>query len=275
MIFCKIRTCCIIFILANLLTGCSDDDYEVAGSPPGEIDQASGGIWVGTWVGPSGGESNVVGFSTDEDPATGEARFSFILFPSLIQIAGTAKVNGFNITGGATAYTTEPGDTFPSGNTTTGIMFSGTLQERATLNAEWQIDEGESGSFSVSYDDQHKRGADLAKLDDLWVAFDINDNPLGLFDIMDGMIFRQTAVCTTTGSIKIPDQQFNVYEWESTITSNTPNSCPIAGSYTGLGVLADYEDGNFAYIDDEFDVLLNSPSRAAALRLVRDSRISP
>jgi hypothetical protein len=238
------------------------------GSSVAAGDQASGGIWLGSWTGPGGGEEAALAFSTDVDTDTGQARVNFFLLPSLIQIAGTAQVDGTLITGSGTAYTTVPGDSFPGGGTTTGVTFSGTLNERSTLEADWSIDAGESGSLSLEYDNQHTRGADLARLNGVWTLYDLDDNPMGTFDIMDGMIFRQTAVCTSTGTIAIPDPQFNIYAWAATITSNTPGSCFIEGEYTGLGALSDSNDESPVPLNDEFDVLVNSDTRAFPLILV-------
>jgi hypothetical protein len=277
----NIRLLATTLLLGAALSGCGSDD-ELRLVTPG--DQPTGGIWVGTWTGPSGGQEDVVAFSTDIDPDSGEARFEALILSSLIRVSGTVQVDGALITGTATAYTTEPGDTFPGGSTTTGLTFAGTLQGRATLDADWLIDAGESGSFSVAYNEQHLRGADLTRLDDNWVDFDIDGNRIclpfdpectivGPLNIMNGMIFRQTPACTTTGTITIPDPAFNMYEWNSTISDTSPNECPIKGQLTGLGVLTDFEADGLVFENDEFDVLASNPGFAGYRILVRESSI--
>ena len=179
-------------------------------------------------------------------------------------------MDGTRISGSGTAYTTEPGDTFPGGSTTSALSFTGTLQERSTLDGDWSIAAGDSGSFSLAYDAQHTRGAELSRLDGLWALFDLDGNPAGFFDISNGMIFRQTPVCTSMGTITIPDPQYNIYDWAATVTSNTPGSCPIEGNYVGLGALTDSVDDSPAPLNDEFDVLVTSPTRAIPLLLIRE-----
>jgi len=261
--FSRITACCVVIISTTILLSCGGG----GGSAPAG-DQASGGIWLGIWTGPGGGDEAALAFSTDVDTDTGQARFSFFLFPSLIQVAGTVQVDGTRITGSGTAYTTVPGDSFPGGGTTTGLTFSGTLSERSMLQADWTIDAGESGTFSLDYDAQHTRGADLDRLNGLWTLFDLDNNPMGTFDILDGVIFRQTADCTSMGTITIPDPQFNMYEWAATVTSNTPGSCFIEGEYTGLGALGDSDDQSPVPLNDEFDVLVNSDTLALPLLLL-------
>ena len=253
----------IIFVSTTILMSCGGGgDSAFVGN------QASGGIWMGTWTGPDGGIESALAFSTDIDPDTGKARFSMFLFPSRIQTAGTAQIDGTQISGTGTGYTTVTGDSFPGGETTTGITFTGTLHEGETLSGDWTIDSGESGSFSLVYDEQHLRGADLARLNGLWTLYNLDDMAIGTFDILDGMIFRQTTDCTSMGTITIPDPQLNMYEWSATVTSNTPGSCFIEGNYTGLGALTDSDDESPTPLNDEFDVLVNSNTLAFPLLLV-------
>jgi len=263
----RISACCAVVISTTMLLSCGGGGGGGYSAPVG--DQASGGIWLGTWTGPGGGVETALAFSTDINADTGEARFSAFIFPSLIQVAGTGQVDGTRITGSGTAYT-PPGDSFPGGGNTTGLTFTGTLSERSTLAADWTIDAGESGSFSLEYDPQHMRGADLDRLNGLWTLFNLDNNPIGTFDILDGMIFRQTADCTSMGTITIPDPQFNIYEWAATVTSNTPGSCFIEGEFTGLGALTDSDDASPVPLNDEFDVLVNSDTIALPLMLVLD-----
>lgn len=254
----------IFSFLAALLMSCGENGPAFIG------DQAAGGIWLGTWTGPDGGVEAALALSTDVDVDTGQARFSMFLVPSLIQIAGTAQVDSTSITGSGTGYATLSGDKFPGGATTTGISFTGRLRTGQTLSGDWTIDSGESGSFSLDYSEEHLRGADLSRLDGSWTQFDLDDNPLGTFNILDGTVFRQTADCTSIGTITIPDRQFNIYEWAATVTSNTPGSCFIEGDYTGLGALTDTDDDSPVPLNDEFDVLVNSDTLAFPLLLVFD-----
>lgn len=234
-------------------------------------DQATGGIWIGDWTGGASGIEAALAYSTDVDASSGEAQFSMLLYPSRIQIAGTGQIDGTRIAGSGTAYT-QPGDFFPGGGTTTGFSFTGTLREGQTLSGDWTIDAGESGSFSLAYQQEHLRGADLASLNGIWTLYDIDDefnaNPLGTFDILDGRIFRQTADCTSEGTITIPDPQLNMYGWAATVTSNTPGSCFIEGDYTGLSALVDSDETSPVPLNDEFDVLVSSATLAIPLKLI-------
>ena len=263
----KFLSACVLIASVMLVTSCGGGGGSGSTPIPG-----TGGIWIGTWIGPGGGEEAALALSTDIDTDTGVASFSFFLYPSRIQVAGTAQldVDGIAITGSGTAFTI-PGDSFPGGETTTGFSFTGTLREGLTFDADWTIDAGDSGSFSLDYQQEHLRSADLAKLDGIWTLYDIDDdlkqNPMGTFDILDGMIFRQTADCASTGSITIPDSRFNMYVWDATVTSNTVGSCFIEGHYTGLGVLSDTDDESPTPLNDEFDALVNSETLAFPLLL--------
>lgn len=271
--FTRSATYCLTLIAALIISSCGGGG---GGSAP-PADEASGGIWLGEWdTGPGNDISAAAAFSTDVDPDTGEARFSMLVYPALVQIAGTLQVDGTSATGSGTAYTTVPGDSFPGGATRTGFSFTGTISEGQFVRGDWTIDAGDSGSFDLDYDAQHLRGADLARLDGLWTVceFNVSDelcpNPMGTFDILDGMIFRQTGDCTSMGTITIPDPQYNMYEWSATVTSNAPGSCFIEGDYSGLGALTDSEDESPVPLNDEFDVLVNSDRLAIPLLLILD-----
>ena len=88
----RITACCAVVISTTMLLSCGGGGGDGDPAPVG--DQASGGIWLGTWTGPGGGVEAALAFSTDINTNTGEARFSFFLFPSLIQMAGTVQVDG-------------------------------------------------------------------------------------------------------------------------------------------------------------------------------------
>jgi hypothetical protein len=94
-----------------------------------------------------------------------------------------------------------------------------------------------------------------------WTVYDDNLNPFATFTIeADGRFFGQNVLgCTSLGQVSLIDQQFNVYDVESTISG-----CPIAGDYAGLATLGELVNPN--------DVLLASLSndqRALLLAMER------
>ena len=265
--FSRFTACCVLVVSAAALLSCGGGG---GGSPS---DQAAGGIWLGEWTGGEGGIEGALAFSTDIDTDSGLAQMSMILIPSRIQIAGTLKVDGTRFAGSGTAFA-PPGDSFPDGASTTSLTFSGTLREGEFVRGDWSIDSGESGSFDLEYDAQHLRGADVARLDGDWTLCGLEDsaevcpNPMGSFNILNGMIFRQTEDCTSMGWVTVPDPALNMYVWNATVRSITPGSCFIEGDYSGLGALTDSDDESPAALNDEFDVLVNSDALAFPLLLV-------
>ena len=237
------------------------------GSVQPTADQDFGGLWEGEWLvdgGPPGGEV-AIAISTDD------GRFEILLPEIGIRISGMlVSLDGRNVIGTGHAFTLAEGDTFPGGATVTGFDFSGEVDERATITGNWEIDAGDFGTFSFVYDDLHQRGAALETLAGLWVLVDPNLNPIpiGIFDIDNaGNVFLENPACIFSGTVTIPDADYNVYEWNVTVTDNLPNICQLAGASSGLAALGDQDEDNPAPQNDLFLVLTSRGDATAAALL--------
>jgi hypothetical protein len=229
-----------------------------------EPDQKFGGLWDGSWAVDGGAEPEIaVAISND----AGE--FQFLLPELVIQVSGTAVVNGSDVIGSGLAFVPE-GDSFPDGSTVTGFTFEGTLTERSILSGNWMIDAGDSGSFELNYDPIYERNVTVEALNGSWLPFTLLGDPAGpAFNINDGEVFRQTPICTSNASVTLADSGFDVFHWEATVTTTDQTECPVAGSYSGLATLGD-SDENLGPLNDILLVLLNNDVRGLALLLVRE-----
>jgi hypothetical protein len=226
--------------------------------------QKFGGLWDGSWTVDGGAEpENAIAISTD----AGE--FQFILPGLLIQVSGTAVVNGTQVIGSGLAFVPE-GDSFPDNSTVTGFTFEGTITERSKLSGNWVIEAGDSGSFELNYDPLHERDVTTGTLNGSWLSFNLLGDPVGpAFNINDGQVFRQTPVCTSNASVTLADSGFDVFRWEATITTTDQTECPVAGVYAGLAALGD-SDEMLGPLNDALLVLLNNDVRGLALLLLRE-----
>jgi Na+/H+ antiporter NhaC len=75
------------------------------------------------------------------------------------------------------------------------------------------------------------------------------------------VIFGQSALCTSTGTVTIPDPAFNVYAWNTAVSGG---ACPITGDYAGLGALGDDVSPN-----DSLIILASNSLRALLIALQR------
>lgn len=227
-------------------------------------DQKFGGLWDGSWAVDGGAEpESAVAISND----AGE--FQFLLPELLIQVSGTAVINGTDVIGSGLAFVPE-GDSFPDGSTVTGFTFEGTLAERSILNGNWMIDAGDSGTFELTYDPIHERDVTVEALNGSWLPFTLLGDPAGpAFNINNGQVFRQTPSCTSNASVALADSGFDTFSWDATITATNQTECPVAGSYTGLATLGD-SDETLGPLNDLLLVLLNNDVRGLALLLVRE-----
>jgi hypothetical protein len=233
-------------------------------------DQAFGGLWDGSWDvdGGQGGDT-ALGITTDN------GQFQLLLLDATtqeasIQISGTAVVDGTQVSGTGLAYTLQEGDTFPGGTTVTGFSFMGTLSQRNTLTGSWMIDAGQTGEFNFAYDADYERDSSLTLLNGSWLPFDFVGNQSGpAFNILDGDVFRQTPVCTSSGTITVPNPNVNVYAWNTTITTTDAIPCPLAGNYSGLATVGDTDEPGSEPNDAQV-VLLTNPDRALSLLLLRE-----
>lgn len=212
-------------LLFVLVSACGSSSGGDSGSDSGPAPTNAGGIWTGsTFDDQSGLTFRADGVITENG---GSGRFfnengvQFIFSG----ISGTdGKLN-------ATITAVAPfGSTFVDGSVITQGTLTGTVSERQSLEGDWSLNTSETGTFTMSYDDNYEAGSSLSRTQGLWL------DPFGVtWDISaDGTMFSQDSFgCTANGQVSIINENFNVYEITVTLSGNCEG---MEGDYDGLGV---------------------------------------
>jgi hypothetical protein len=168
----------------------------------------------------------------------GEARFSNDQGQQFI-LSGVSGTGG-NISATITAISPN-GFTFIDGSTVATGTLTGTLVERASLDGNWSLNTGETGTITMSYNNLYDKGSDLARMLGTW------KDSFGVVYSVDavGDIFAQDAFgCIYDGAVTIINASYNAYQ----VTLSIFN-CPGAdGNYSGLGVLSDVGGTDNAFV---------------------------
>lgn len=201
----------------------------------------AGGVWEGSTFNNNAGLTfQTVGVVTENN---GEGRFvndqgvQFIL----------SGISGTNGNFSATITAIAPfGTVFIDGSSVTSGTITGTVVERTSLQGDWTLNTGETGTMTMSYDSIYERGSNLSRTTGMWidsfgVVYTIEAN---------GDFFAQDAFgCVFDGNVSILDASFNAYGLTMTVSI-----CPsVNGNYSGLGVL-----GDDVGMDDAFVVQMDS-----------------
>jgi len=207
--------------------------------PPAPVPTKAGGNWEGT--------SNSSGLTLGFNGVVTESNEGRFFDDDLTQyIITNISGNDGSITINFTAVT-QNGFVFSDGSTVTTGSLTGTVVERTSINGNYSIATGESGTISLTYNSQYDRDSSLSKLSGMW-----NENDFGIltFD-PDGSFFEQnTFGCVLDGQASIIDSAFNVYSLTMTVSLC---GAEWNGPFSGLGVLTD-----FNATDDMFVVQMNS-----------------
>lgn len=227
----------------------------IAPPPPTPVNQAAGGIWFGTL-------SNDMNMVTEEYVAltADGGSFRLISVDSDVQFHGTVSVSGTDMSGSVRAFA-DTGVNWLDGNHVVDASIAAVISERDSISGSWVNASGESGSFELFYDVIHEKDANTGLLADVWTGYDDTGNPEVSFSInANGSFSGQNSMgCVSTGQFTVIDPTYNLYEIQSEIAN-----CGIAGSYSGLAVLAD-----LAAVNDVLLVSIDDGIRAILLGLER------
>jgi hypothetical protein len=139
------------------------------------------------------------------------------------------------------------GFVFLDGSSVTTGSLTGTVVERTSINGNYSVATGESGTISLTYNSLYDRDSSLSKLAGQW-----DDSGFGILTVnSDGTFFEQdTFGCVYDGQASIIDAAYNVYGLTMDVSL-----CGVDfdGQYTGLGALSD-----FSVTDDLFILQMNS-----------------
>ena len=193
-------------LTAACLTACGGDSDGVRFAPPEpppEPPANAGGIWEGTITYDlPGAPVAIVGVVVEDND---EARF--VTEEGVALVLESFEGSGGEITAIITAYA-PPGATFVDGSTISIGSLSVTVAERSSMNGEWTLDNGDSGTVSLAYDDLYETESSLDRLSGFWLdSFDV------LYSVdMLGNIFAQDAFgCVYDGRVRLIDRRFNAY----------------------------------------------------------------
>jgi hypothetical protein len=216
-------------LLLSSVAGCGGGSSggDAAAQPPPVVDARPGGIWEGTIFNQTVGSSwQVIGLSLD----TGESRFIDELGT---QYVANLAVSGTSFSGSFFAVA-PVGETFIDGSVVATGNMSGTISERNRISGNYTVSTGERGSLNLFYDSTYERDSSLSLMAGTWI-----DGDQDTFSVdSQGAIFGQDSIgCVYTGQVSIIDRDFNAYR----LQLNVSNCGTFNGSYTGLGVLGDYE----------------------------------
>lgn len=228
------------FCLAACGGGSSGGAPAVIAPPPlPPANQAPGGIWYGTL-------SNDMNMVTEEYVAltADDGSIRLISVDSDVQFHGTVGVTGMDMSGTIRAFA-DTGVNWLDGNHVVDASIAAAITERNSIIGTWENASGEFGSFEFFYDLLYDKNADTGLLADVWTGYDDIGNPDVTFTINpNGSFTGQNAMgCISNGQFTVINPVYNLYEIQSEIAN-----CGIAGSYSGLAVLADLATVNDALL---------------------------
>jgi len=215
----------LIFILSAVgLSACGGGGGgNSAGTGP--VPTNAGGIWEGsTFDDRTGLTFQAAGVVTEN---SGDGRF---INENGIQFV-LSGISGNNGAISATITAIAPfGSTFLDGTVLTLGTLTGNVVERQSLQGDWSLNTGETGSVTMGFDSNYYEGSDLSRTEGLWL------DPFGTtWDTSPtGEMFSQDSFgCVANGQISIIDQSYNAYDVAVTLSGPCGG---IEGNYNGLAV---------------------------------------
>jgi hypothetical protein len=195
--------------------------------PPPIVDAKLGGIWEGTIFNENIGSSwQVIGLSLD----TGEGRF---IDEFGTQYVANLTADGTSFSG--TFFGVAPlGETFIDGSVVATGNMSGTISERNRISGSYTVSTGERGSLDLFYNSIYERDSSLSLMAGTWIDADQDAFTVDT----QGEIFGQdSSGCVYTGRVSTINRDFNAYR----VQLNVSSCGTFNGSYSGLGILDDYQ----------------------------------
>jgi len=239
---------------AILMVACSSGSQN---STPGPGANARpGGVWVGQIVAP-GDVQPVVAVTTDAGD------FRVLSVTTEAQFAGTMTVTGNSGTGTGLGWAAD-GTTWDDGSGLTSLEITANITERTQISGDWTAGSGETGTYTLDYDNVHARPSSLASLADTWF---FTDGAYSLFLSIDGngdITGSDTDGCVFNGSSFIPDAAFNTYA----LTIDLSGCGAFNGTYQGLAFLTDSvatEDTLVVALDDGTNSVVAALQRPVVL----------
>ncbi|MGH7751002.1 MAG: hypothetical protein ACREQ5_40495, partial [Candidatus Dormibacteria bacterium] len=197
-------------------------------NPPPVANADPGGIYTGTFVSSTTGQSgNVVGIVTE----TGEARF---FDPGNgNQFAGTITTSGNNVSGTFTGYAPF-GFVFLNNQAVAQFSLAGTISQGVSISGTYSGG-GDQGTVSLT-DDPHgyDTGSSLSSLVGTWIGTNPDGSTLTVTIQSDGSYFGQdTDGCTYAGNFTLINSSFDAYD--VSLTETCAGNAVSASGLASLG----------------------------------------
>jgi hypothetical protein len=190
--------------------GCGTTTTTTTGSPTG--------VWEGTFT-----ESGS-GLSTDVAGIVQGDQIRLISEQLGETSAGTISVSGGDFTASMTDYDLG----LPNGETTS--LTNGTFTAGSVMSGSFNVTDGTSGTFSLTYDPVTDKGSSLAVIAGNWAGALLNITILN-----DGSLTGTSGTCGFQGAVSIIDAAVNIYGLSVTVSTCTG----LDGSYNGYAVVSD------------------------------------
>jgi hypothetical protein len=203
------------------------------------------GLWVGSFV-DSFGAWDLAGIVVND-----QVRFVSLDAGAIAIAVGTISVSGTSFTASTTDYAIGDGIVGASN-------FTGTFAPGATMSGSFSSSDGNSGTFSLTYDAITDFGSSLSVIEGTWVgpSLSLTISSTGALSGTD------TSSCSYQGAVSIIDPAVNIYA----MTVNVSSCFSLDGAYTGYAVISDS-----ITIDDTMDLVINSSGAALVESLFRSS----
>ena len=159
--------------------------------------------------------------------------FAAISFEAMAGV-GSWSTNGNNFSGSGTAVSADPGFTFSS-----SLSFSGQFSQDYLLIGNYSVLGGDYGTFEFyALPTLYRRGFALSAVTGSWNARNLVSGGGGTVNISaTGSLSGSDSLgCGYSGQLTVPDEQFNLFRIEVTVSS-----CGVSnGVYEGYGAQFDY-----------------------------------
>jgi hypothetical protein len=232
-----------VCLLTLPLLGCGgsggDDDDEEEFVPE---DESAAGVWRGTLTlaGSSPRTFNLL--VAENGQFAGTADFAPPTAPTVDSgrlLVGTGTVSGSSVTASGTTHA-NPGQALPNSQPSGPLTVSGTVREGASLTGTYSA-AGETGSLNLQYRTQSNRPGSLATLAGVYTSLPNSSGSTATVTVTSSGqatwdSLGVSGVCVGNGTFTVPSAAQNVYAWSFTL-----NNCGIAGSYSGLASLDDFQ----------------------------------
>jgi hypothetical protein len=154
-----------------------------------------------------------------------------------MQWAGTLAADSDAVDGAAAVFAeagNDAGAAWLTSHRVSDLAFAGEFVDGEVLNGDWEDSAGRFGCFALDLFESYGDTSLLGDMTGTWTGYGPGSRPQMTFTVdADGSFVAQDIFgCTATGRVELLDQQFGLFDIQSTISG-----CPLAGSYSGFATI--------------------------------------